>query len=376
MLLHKSVQHDSRVRREAKALAAAGHEVLVLELAPVPVAERRLDGFHRRSVEPRPWVRRLPYHLYRALCLLAFVRSVARVRPDVVHAHDAAMLLPGLAGARLTGARLVYDTHELATGVPYRERFWAWFVGAVERLGVGRADAVITVSDGIAERLVTRYGLSERPVVVRNVCDLERRGEGGLRAALGVGARTPVVLHQGAPAEDRGCEVLIDAIAQVPEAHLAFLGDGDQGFVATLRQRAVSRGVADRVSFLPSVPLGELLAWTAEADVGVSLLQDTCENHRLALPNKVFEYLAAGVPVVVSDLPEVRRVVLEHGVGRVAAAANPRAVADGLAAVLGQRDDAELDARVAGAAQSLRWPVEQQRLGALYAGVDGARRDG
>jgi hypothetical protein len=65
MLLHKSVQHDSRVRREAKALAAAGHEVLVLELAPVPVAERRLDGFHRRSVEPRPWVRRLPYHLYR-----------------------------------------------------------------------------------------------------------------------------------------------------------------------------------------------------------------------------------------------------------------------------------------------------------------------
>ena len=79
--------------------------------------------------------------------------------------------------------------------------------------------------------------------------------------------------------------------------------------------RALRRGVGASVHFLPSVPLDELLGYTADADVGVSLLQDTCENHRLALPNKVFEYVAAGVPVVVSDLPELRRLVEAHGIG-------------------------------------------------------------
>src|SRR5271157_2464371 len=138
MLLHKSVEFDSRVRREASALARAGHDVTVLELAAVP-AGARLDGFARESVQPPPWMRRrLPFHLYRLAFLAGFVQGLRRLRPDVVHAHDAAMLLPGITGARLTGARLVYDSHELATSVPYRERAWAWFVGAIERFAVPR----------------------------------------------------------------------------------------------------------------------------------------------------------------------------------------------------------------------------------------------
>ncbi len=96
----------------------------------------RLDGFERRSCLPPAWMRRrLPFHLYRLAFLRRFVRGVARLRPDVVHAHDAAMLLPGIVGARLTGARLVYDSHELATSVPYRERAWAWFVAGDRAAG-------------------------------------------------------------------------------------------------------------------------------------------------------------------------------------------------------------------------------------------------
>ena len=160
MLLHKDVTHDSRVRREASHLAAQGHAVTVLELAPVPAERRVLDGFARRSVLPAPWVRRaLPAPLYRLAFFASFVRAIRAQRPDVVHAHDAAMLLPGLVGARLTGARLVYDSHELATSVPYRDRAWAWFVASIERVGIRRAAAVITVSDGIADELVARYRL-------------------------------------------------------------------------------------------------------------------------------------------------------------------------------------------------------------------------
>jgi hypothetical protein len=120
MLLHKSVEFDSRVRREASALAAAGHEVDVLELATPADGAAWLDGFRRVSCQPPAWIRQFPNPIYRAVMLLYFVAGIIRRRPDVVHAHDAAMLLPGLVGATLTGARLVYDSHELASSVPYR----------------------------------------------------------------------------------------------------------------------------------------------------------------------------------------------------------------------------------------------------------------
>ena len=298
MLLHKSVEFDSRVRREAAALASAGHEVTVLELAAVPKGAR-MDGFARRSVLPRAWLRRrLPFNLYRGAFLWCFIAGVRRVRPDVVHAHDAAMLLPGIIGARLTGAKLVYDSHELATSVPYRERLWARFVAGIERLVVPRCAAVITVSDGIARRLRERYRLPRTPVVVRNVSALTTDGQDGLRARLGIASEQPLVLHQGAPAAARGCEVLIEAMAELPAVRLAFLGDPEPGYGASLSSLIARRGLQERVKLLPSVALRDLLAHTAEADVGVTLLQDTCLNHRLALPNKLFEYIAAGVPVV------------------------------------------------------------------------------
>src|SRR5947209_7168727 len=331
MLLHKSVEFDSRVRREASALAAAGHDVTVLELAPVPAGADVLDGFRRVSSMPPDWVRRrLPSPVYRSVMLLYFVAGVIRLNPEVIHAHDAAMLLPGLVGSRLARARLVYDSHELASSVPYRERAWAWFVTAIERAVVPRCAAVITVSDGIAARLRDRYRLGTIPTVVRNVSALEAGGRGGLRQRLGVGLDELVVLHQGAPAPDRGCEVLVDAVAMAGGVHLAFLGDPEPGYGERLLARIRERGIEERVSLLPSVPLTELLAWTREADVGVTLLQDTCENHRLALPNKLFEYIAAGVPVVASALPETQQLVDRYGVGWCVAPADASALASTL----------------------------------------------
>jgi glycosyltransferase involved in cell wall biosynthesis len=366
MLLHKSVVHDTRVRREAATLAAAGHAVTVLELDQD--ARGTLDGFARASVTPPAWVRRaLPFHVYRVAFLAVFVAQILRARPDVVHAHDAAMLLPGLLGARLTGARLVYDSHELATGVPYRDGAWARFVAGIERLAVPRASAVMTVSEGIAEQIQKRYGLARRPTVVRNVCALPpapRTGE--LRRCVGIGD-APMILHQGATAPDRGCEVLVRAVTAVPGAHLVFLGDeGHPGFNATLASLAHSLDVTDRVHFAPSVQPERLLGVTAEADVGVSLLQDTCENHRLALPNKVFEYVAAGVPVVVSDLPELARLIDRHPIGETVPAHDPSAVAAGIRRQLAPGAKAAAEQPLREAAAALSWIRERTRLTDLY----------
>lgn len=376
MLLHKSVEFDSRVRREAGALARDGHEVTVLELAAVPEGTR-LDGFARRSVQPPAWMRRrLPFHLYRLAFLVGFVRGLWRARPDVVHAHDAAMLLPGIVGARLTGARLLYDSHELATSVPYRERAWAWFVAAIERIVVPRCAAVITVSEGIAQRLRARYRLPNAPTVVRNVSELEIGGKGGLRQHMGLDPHMPLILHQGAPAPARGCEVLIEALTRLEGVRLAFLGDPEAGYSEPLRAALREWHVEDRVAVLPSVPLRDLLAHTAEADVGVTLLQDTCENHRLALPNKLFEYIAAGVPVVASALPEIQQLVESHGVGWCSAPEDPEALARALRLALEHRHDPVLRERLRHAARELCWSQEQHRLLGVYdrlGGVSAAR---
>jgi glycosyltransferase involved in cell wall biosynthesis len=370
MLLHKDVTHDSRVRREASHLAAHGHAVTVLELATVGPEHRVLDGFARRSVLPAPWLRRrLPTPLYRLAFLASFVRAIHAQRPDVVHAHDAAMLLPGLVGARLTGARLIYDSHELATSVPYRDRAWAWFVASIERLAIRRAATVITVSDGIADELVARYGLQSRPVVLRNVSALDEGpvGGGGLREHLKDGATASIVLHQGAPAVDRGCEALVSALCHLPaDVHVVFLGSGEPAFSAGLLDLAQRLGVEDRVRLIDSVGLGELLAWTREADVGVALLEDTCLNHRLALPNKLFEYIAAGVPVVVSDLPELRRIVNHYNIGWTATPGDPHAIAEAISRALDARRDPRLQERLAQAASELCWSEESRRLTEVY----------
>jgi len=338
MLLHKTVEHDSRVRREARALAAAGHRVTVLHLPRVHgECDGDLDGFSVRSVTPPGWVRRrLPSILYRSVFLASFLLAILRLRPDVVHAHDAAMLAPGMLGAWATGAELVYDSHEYAAGVPYRDPRWARGVAALERIALPRCGAVITVSDGIAARIQADHGLARRPTVIRNLpdpADTDLSYEApDLRRELGLSPSTPLVLHLGAVALERGCESLVRAMAAVPDAHLLFLGADDDAYAAGLARLADREGLSERVHLLPSVPVSRIRAHVRQADVGVSLLENTCENHRLALPNKVFEYMAAGIPVVVSDLPELKKFVDSRGVGRGADPASPDDVAAAISA--------------------------------------------
>jgi glycosyltransferase involved in cell wall biosynthesis len=370
MLLHKSVEHDSRVRREGRALVGAGHEVVVVH-APKGAdgLGGELDGFELRAVAAPGWARWLPAAVRRGLLVLAFVREVRRVGADAVHAHDVAMLGPGVVGAWLTRARLVYDSHEYAVGVPYRERLWAWLVRTLERGLIGRADAVITVSDGIAERLRERYGLAELPAVVRNLPDPGETDPGfeaaDLRAALGMSAGAPLVLHLGAVARDRGGETLVRAVARVPEAHLLFLGADDSGFAAGLEEVARVEGVGDRVHFRPSVPVGQIRAHVRQVSAGVTLLEDTCDNHRLALPNKLFEYLAAEVPVVASDLPEMRRALAGRPATALVDPADPASVAAGIEAVL--RDEAEVPP------SPFDWAEDARRLNEVYERLEDAR---
>lgn len=242
-------------------------------------------------------------------------RMAAIIDSAAYHASDLYVLPAMAANARRRNAGLVYDARELypfvqgTVGKPWATFFWS----QLEARYVPRADVVMTVSDSIADRLQDAYGIRP-PVVVHNVPDRAQvEVSPYLRENLPISESTLLVLHLGQLRNGRGCEILVRAMREVRGAALVFLGTGPER--DPLKNLTVSEGVEASVFFLDPVPYDQVLDVAAGADVGVSLLEDTCLNHRLALPNKLFEYLMAGLPTIVSDFPEVGRVVEEFDVG-------------------------------------------------------------
>ena len=307
-------------------------------------------------------------------------RAAAAAAPgaDVFHGHDLNALHAAVLARARAGGSLVYDSHEIflesgshatrpgwARGI-FRRREAAW---------VGEADALVTVNDALARELGTRYGPC-RVVVVHNCPPRPLRvadGPGPLRAALGIGANVPVALYHGGFSKHRGLEELVAAAALpvLAETHVVFLGYGSQA--AELRALAAASPVAERVHVLPAVPPDVLEDWVRDADVAVMPIQDSTLNHRLSTPNKLFEALAAGVPIVASDLPELRRIVMEDPAGPLGVLCDPTdpasiaaAIADLLGRPPGER--AALRERCLGAARDRwNWETESARLVDLYA---------
>jgi len=255
----------------------------------------------------------------------------------VYHASDLYVLPAMSAAARRQGGRLAFDARELYThvtataGRPLVRHFWR----AVEGHYIRRADAVFTVSTSISRHLANAYHVPP-PTVLPNVPVFRHVVPAGqLRRKAGIAPESVLILHQGQMRASRGCELLVDAMRDVHGSALVFLGDGPQE--QALRLFVAKHGLEDRVRFLPPVPPGDLLPLTADADIGVTLLEDTCLNHRYALPNKLFEYLMAGLPVLGSDLPEIRSVIAGFDVGCVVDPSDRQALVDNLQAMVADK---------------------------------------
>jgi glycosyltransferase involved in cell wall biosynthesis len=380
MLVRNPFTHDSRVEKEARTLVAVGCRVTVVaDAAPGLPARERRDGIDVRRVARRlgrvPGVRFLVHESRLA-------RALRSLRPDILHAHDSNALVPVAWAAGSLGVPYVYDAHDLWLGRPRRERSRIYFAlnqllyGLVERLLIPRAAATLTVSEPIARHLRRRYRLV-RVHLVPNYPEPGRPGQRKeLRSLVGggsIGTRGAVVLYLGGLMAGRGLEQLVDAVGMARSPELVLLGDGP--LASDLLRRAASSGAADRVHLLAPVSPEEVTAYATSADIGVSPIVPSSLNYRFSLPNKLFQYMAAGIPVVASDLPQVREVVEGAGCGIVVDTTRPAAIAAAIDRLAADPDEARAMGRRGREAVESRfnWSVAAAALLHAYAGLNAHR---
>ena len=426
LVLPSTGEFDSRTYRIASTLAGRGHTVTVLaRLGPglpaeaihpaghrilrVPVSavaglpralrpiigRRRLAAYREPSLtlsSDRPVtgsggfagrLRRAVAGIIRLVAIGLTVRSqriaTERVAPpaDLIHAMAYMGIPVGLALGRRDRAPVIYDARDIYVDAANLARLPGqarWLFGRIERSWARRAARVVTVNEPYAAVMAGRFGV-EAPLVVRN-CSYRRDPPATpphrFHERLGLDPGTKVVLYHGGFARERGIEQLIEAIPTVPGAILVLLGYGP--LQAELERRAADPVLAGRLAVLPAVAPTELLDWVASADVVAMPIQPSTLNHRLTTPNKLFEAMAAGVPVVASDLPGMADIVRSTGCGTLVDPADPAAIAaairqlldapPGERAAIGRRG---LDAHL----KTYHWEAQAEDLLAEYGRLTG-----
>ena len=400
-----SVAFDSRTHRLATTLTDRGHDVTVIARTAVGLADdesvrdgyrvrrvparaldglpmpgavraglRRLDGMAGRSFGRSPaLVRGLARSLRVGLETRSQIRSAVPLAPpaEILHAMAFLGLPVALAMSRVgDGAAVVYDARDIYADAaniarlpgPIRSVF-----ERVERRWARRANRVVTVNEPYADVLARRLG-PPRPLVVMNgplpwlrPATAPRR----FHEELGLAETARVVLYHGGFSPGRGIEQLIEALPSLaPEVVLVLMGYGI--LADELRTRAADPVLAGRLRVLPAVPPSELIGWVASADVAAMPIQPTTLNHRLTTPNKLFEAMAAGVPVVASDLPGMATIVRDTGCGVLCEPTDPVAIAAAIQLVLAASPDQLAAWRQHGiAAASGRYSWEAQVAGLI-----------
>ena len=300
-----------------------------------------------------------------------YIRTAVGLDPDVVHCHDLNTLWAGRKVKEATGCKLVYDSHEMATARNRMGLGWRLWCEYFEKTGIVDADEVIMAAPGYADVARERYGV-ESTVVINVPPPQEPTGEHDLRKSTGVDPQHTLLLYQGSIQENRGIEQVIDAVELLnqriddPDDGVSFVVVGYGYHRPTLERHVRDRGMTDVVKFFGPVPNPELVDWSSSADIGMCNIVGTSPSYRESLPNKFFEYVMGGIPVVVSDFGSMGRICEEQDVGVTCDPTSPQQLAD---AVRHLQDPATYErcrANTPAMADRYNWDVEQQRLVSIY----------
>lgn len=367
MVAFSDLHFDYRIFREATSLHQAGHRVSIIAAA---FRSGPLTGWHDFEtylipIDRNQSLRRLyPLFWKKASTLLQ------QIDADAYHAHDLDALWPTSRAAQHRDRPLVYDSHEFwieqssLVGRKLMRGFWS----QLEKRLIGRVDRTITVSQSIADSLQERYGLSEVSVL-RNLPLYRPPMESDLiRSELNLDAERPIVLYQGGFLTENGLREQIEAARDFGDAAFVLVGDGPCETI--LKEQVRQSRLENRVFFIARVPFHQLHSYTCSADLGLCLIKGSGKSFYYSLPNKLFEYMMAGLPVLASNFPEMQHVVEQTDAGTVADPSDITAISRAVRALLADPAQRQRQRKAAlKAAQCYHWEQEAEVLVQLYAEI-------
>ena len=288
------------------------------------------------------------------------------VKADIFHSNDLDTLLANRWASKLRRKPLIYDSHEYFTGVPEIQNRpkvkKAW--EKIEKSIFPKLKYIFTVNQSIADLYRNQY--NKEVQVLRNVPKSDDLKKTKSRTDLGIPLDKKIVLVQGTGINiDRGIEELLEAIAIMDNTVLYIVGSGD--VLNQLKERSEGQDLNNKVVFVGKLPYNEMMQYTYNADVGVTLDKDTNINYRFSLPNKIFDYIKAGLPVLSSDLVELKKIINQYEIGVITVDHSPEEIKKSLLAIWdNEHIFSQYKENTKKAAQELIWEKEVKTLLEVY----------
>ncbi len=283
------------------------------------------------------------------------------IKKDILLSNDLDTLLPNYLISKIFNKKLVYDSHELFTEVPELidrpkvQKVWL----AIEKLIMPKIKNCYTVSDSIANYYKNIY--SSEFNVVRNVPYQNNNEQKGCFSFEIENKK--VILYQGSVNIGRGIDLMIDAMQYVENAIFVIIGEGD--VLEEMKQKVNELKLDNRVKFLGKISPKQLQQLTPLADLGISLEEDRGLNYRFALPNKLFDYIQAKIPVIVSDLPEMKKVIEKYDIGTILYNRSSENLTQQIKEIL-DKGKQNWQNSLSKAAEELVWEKEQDKLKKIF----------
>lgn len=358
--------NDSRVFKTSRTLLNSGYYVCVVALHDMALKEHEtISGVsvHRIKLVSRAWSK---HRLIQVLKIFEFIgRFVCRYRKfDVLHCNDLNGLFVGFC-CKLTRPKIiiVYDSHEFAINdVPNQSALSIKLKKMLEGFLIRFAHSVINVSDSIANEYSRLYNIPKPHLVLNCPAYHEQPKRNLFRENLGIRADQTIFLYQGGLSKGRGIELLLEAFSDLDTDKNVLVCMGYGPLEGLIQEKAQQQNT---VFFHPAVSPDVLLNYTSSADYGILFYEDTCLNHRYCSPNKIFEYLMAGLPVLTSNLFEMKRLVETEGVGIVAEENTVEGFRNAVEASLVQDYDA-IQKNVFAARKKYCWEEQEEVLKEIY----------
>ena len=349
---------DQRVDKTACVLTDLGFEVLMVgrhKTDSPRMPERKYETFRMRLLWEKGPVFYAEYNIRLFFLLLS--------RPaNLLVSNDLDTLLPNFLVHKLKRIPIVFDSHEYFTQTPELvdrpkvQRVWKW----IEKTIVPRLKDCITVNSSIANLFEDEYHKTFK--IVRNIPRQNKDLKFPDRASLGLPLNKKIVLLQGSGINvQRGAEEAVEAMQYIDNVLLLIVGGGD--VLPVLKKMVVELSLQSKVMFVPRQTPERLAGYTANADIGLTIDKDTNINYRFSLPNKLFDYIYAGVPVLATPLVELKKIIDQYQIGTFIETHDPQHIAATIEAMLNDKVRlAMYKENTKKAAAELNWEKEKQTL--------------